>query len=182
MSSSPLAIPPALASRSIPLRELLDQHQGKRITVGVAVVTPGEPQKLLLLQRAADEDVLPNMYELPGGNCEDGDTTIFDTVVREAKEETGLVLSAVLNEFESFEYTTTKRGPARQLNFLVEVQQSAGSVDEGDAEPKPTLSANEHQAYVWIGAGDSLETLQMTDGMRTVVKNALRAMKEQRSH
>lgn len=85
---------------------------GKRITVGVAIVSQPAPKfsaKILLLQRAADEDTLPNMYELPGGNWEEIDSTILDTVAHEAKEETGLAMSAVLHEFEQFEYVT-KRG------------------------------------------------------------------------
>ena len=166
-------VPSSLKHRHIPLPELCGQNEGKRITVGVAIVSqppPGLPKKVLLLQRAAEEDVLPNMYELPGGNWEETDGTILDTVAREAKEETGLVMSAVLSEFEEFEYTT-KRGPARQLNFLVEVQQS-------QSEHTPALSPSEHQNYLWAGAADSLEELPMSGGMRTVVRNAFRAIGE----
>ena len=166
-------IPSSLKHRHIPLTELCGQNECKRITVGVAIDSqppPGLPKKVHLLQRAAEEDILPNMYELPGGNWEETDDTILDTVAREAKEETGLVMSAVLCEFEEFEYTT-KRGPARQLNFLVEVQQS-------QSEPTPALSPSEHQNYLWAGAADSLEELPMSGGMRTVVRNAFRAIGE----
>jgi hypothetical protein len=79
-------------------------------------------------------------------------------------------MSTVLSEFEGFEYTT-KRGPARQLNFLVRVQQS-------QSEPTPALSSSEHQNYLWAGAMDSLEELPMSEGMRTVVRNAFRALGE----
>lgn len=166
-------VPSSLKHRQIPLPELCAQNEGKRITVGVAIISQpplGLSQKVLLLQRAAEEDVLPNMYELPGGNWEETDDTILDTVAREVKEETGLVTSAVLSEFEEFEYTT-KRGPARQLNFLVEVQRS-------QSEPTPALSPSEHQNYIWAGATDSLEDLPMSAGMRTVVRNAFRAIGE----
>lgn len=47
------------------------------------------------------------MYELPGGNCEPEDGTVFDAVAREVSEETGLVISEVLCEFEDFECSTT---------------------------------------------------------------------------
>jgi 8-oxo-dGTP pyrophosphatase MutT (NUDIX family) len=51
---------------------------------------------ILLLQRAADEDVLPNLYELPGGNWEETNDTIPDTAAREVEESTALVMSAVV--------------------------------------------------------------------------------------
>jgi hypothetical protein len=88
-------------------------------------------------------------------------------------EETGLVMSAVLCEFEEFEYTA-KRGPARQLNFLIEAQQphSVTTSSREIEEPAPTLNPSEHQAYVWVGAADSLEELPMSGGMKTVVQNA----------
>lgn len=114
------------------------------------------------------------MYELPGGNCEETDTTIFDTVAREAMEETGLVMRTVLCEFEEFEYTT-KRGPARQLNFLIDVEQPTAS-DYRNGELTPILSPNEHQAYLWVKAADSLEELPMSEGMKIVLQNAFKAM------
>jgi len=180
--SPSFSVPLSLKHRNIPLHKLCDQHEGKRITVGVAIVSqppPDLPKKVLLLQRAADEDVLPNMYELPGGNLEGTDATILDTVARETKEETGLMMSAVLCEFEEFEYTT-RRGPARQLNFLIEVQQSHSAAASGYqmGEATPTLSPSEHQAYVWVEASNSLEGLPMSEGMRIVVKNAFKAIDE----
>jgi len=170
-------IAPSLKYRQISLRQLCSQYEGKRITVGVAIVSQPPAslaKKILLLQRAADEDTLPNMYELPGGNWEESDATIFDTIAREAKEETGLTMSAVLGEFEEFEYTT-KRGLAKQLNFLVEVQQCAVS-DDVSGEPTPTLCPSEHQAYLWAEATDSLEELPMTQGMKTIIRNAFKAI------
>ncbi|KAF8915036.1 hypothetical protein CPB85DRAFT_1411641 [Mucidula mucida] len=144
-------IPSALDHLKAPLRDVCKLHPGKRLT------------------RAAEEDILPNMYELPGGNIEPlTDPTIFHTVAREALQETGLVVSAVLGEFQSFEYAT-KRGEARQLNFLVHVEAPCD-------RPIPTLSPSEHQAYIWIDSVESLDSLPMTDGMKEVVGNALTAM------
>ncbi|KAJ7773384.1 NUDIX hydrolase domain-like protein [Mycena metata] len=160
-------VPGALAHRDIPLDALKAQHPGKRITVGVAIVSDDEPRKLLLLQRSANEDTLPNMFELPGGNCDPGDLTVIDAVARETEEETGLVVAEVLSEFEHFEYST-KRGPAMQLNFLVRV--------EHDGTLK--LNPEEHQACLWIESPGVLDTLPMTAGMKKVVACALEAAKE----
>lgn len=167
-----IIIPTSLDHRKIPLKDLQAQIAGKRITVGVAIVSKASTDptttKLLLLQRAAEEEVLPNMYELPGGNCEATDATILDTVQREAFEETGLVITEILAEFESFEYTT-KRGPALQLNFIVVANRSA-------SEPTPTLSPDEHQAYRWAAANEFLSDLPMSAGMSEVVQNAYKAI------
>ncbi|KAJ6513153.1 NUDIX hydrolase domain-like protein [Mycena sanguinolenta] len=164
-------IPATLEHRNIPLAQLREVYPGKRITVGIAIVTD-QPPKLLLLQRSADEDTLPNMYELPGGNCDPEDGTVLDTVVREALEVTGLVVSEVLSEFADFEYET-RRGAAKQLNFLVRVQTPEGP---GAQSLTPTLNPKEHQAYVWLESLNALDSLQMTDGMKKVVENAVKAM------
>ncbi|KAF8915040.1 hypothetical protein CPB85DRAFT_1295448 [Mucidula mucida] len=141
----PLPIPSALDHLKVPLRNVCELHPGKRLT------------------RAAEEDILPNMYEFPGGNIEAvTDSTIFHTVAREALEETGLVNS------QSFEYAT-KRAEARQLNFRVRVEAPCD-------RPIPTLSHSEHQTYIWIDSVEFLDSLPMTDGMKEVVGNALTAM------
>ncbi|KAJ7170188.1 hypothetical protein C8R46DRAFT_1091474 [Mycena filopes] len=128
------------------------------------------------------------MYELPGGNCEPTlDATILHTVAREALEETGLVVTRVVAEFDGFEYTT-RRGPARQLNFLVEVEvqeasaSRGGGPDEDEDEgrgrglPTPILSPEEHHAFAWVGVGDSLEGFPMSESMGKVVRDALAVM------
>ena len=158
-------IPPALEHRNIPLCDLRAQSEKKRLVVGVAIASRTSG-KLLLLQRAADEEFLPNVYELPGGHAEDDtDATIFDTVVREAAEETGLMVTAVLREFEPFEY-----GRSVQLNFVVEVEAAEDEV------PVPKLNPSEHQAFVWANV-DGLDGLPMSEGMGEVVRNAFGAIR-----
>ncbi|KAJ6609250.1 NUDIX hydrolase domain-like protein [Mycena sp. CBHHK59/15] len=168
---SQFTIPPTLEHRNIPLDRLRELYPRKRITVGVAIVSRDQPRKLLLLRRSADEETLPNMYELPGGNCDPEDGTVLDAVARETREETGLVVAEILREFAEFEYST-KRGPAMQLNFLVRVQMPGGYSPESLI---PTLNPEEHQAYVWLESLELLESLPMTPGMKGVVANALEA-------
>lgn len=165
-------VSPELASHDIPLRELQaeEEFQGKRLIVGVAFAklsSTSQSSKLLLLQRAADEDAYPNMYELPGGHAEEEDATILDTVARELLEETGLVASHIVCEFDGgFEYTSGKC-ISKQLNFLVNV---------ADTDPKVTLNPNEHQAYTWVEAGDSMDDFPMTEAMKESVCYALGAI------
>ncbi|KAJ7067879.1 NUDIX hydrolase domain-like protein [Mycena amicta] len=168
--SATFTVSAAVQDRDIPLDALRAAHPGKRVTVGVAVIAKNVlgVDQLLLLQRAADEEAYPNMYELPGGNWEEIDTTILHTVAREALEETGLVVTCITNEFAGFEYTT-RRGDAQQLNFIVQVQNPA----EGGL-PSPTLNPKEHQAFAWVGPADSLSDFPMSESMSKVVKDALK--------
>ncbi|THU83540.1 hypothetical protein K435DRAFT_689390 [Dendrothele bispora CBS 962.96] len=174
MSAFTFTISPAIHERSISLEKLWAQNEGKRITVGIAIVakalslTDSFKSKLLFLQRAANEDAYPNVYELPGGNWEKSDETILHTVAREALEETGSEVTAICTEFDGFEYMTVKPGRANSLT-------SNNNSDASGEPPEPTLNAEEHQVYVWVEEGDDLEKFPMSDinGMRTVVQNAL---------
>jgi 8-oxo-dGTP pyrophosphatase MutT (NUDIX family) len=170
---SAFVVSPAVQHRDIPIQALCDEHTGKRVTVGVAIVadTEASVKKLLILQRAADEEAYPNMYELPGGNWEAADSTILHTVAREALEETGLVVTHIAKEFPGFEYST-RRGLA-QLNFIVDVKGT-----EGGGLPKPTLNPEEHQAFAWVGPGDSVDNNPTSESMAKVVQSALQEMME----
>ena len=110
------------------------------------------------------------MYELPGGGAESSDGTILDTVARETREETGLVVSSAVAEFEGFEYATRKGGRAIQFNFLVEVESNSTS---GEAVVDVVLNPEEHQRYAWIDKEDDLGSFEMTEDMRNVVQRAL---------
>ncbi|OCF43026.1 hypothetical protein I317_03118 [Kwoniella heveanensis CBS 569] len=87
---------------------------------------PSPGHKILLVQRAAHEDCYPYHWEIPGGGAELGvDQTLLETVVREVKEETGLVVSAILGEFGGFEWPGTgdeEGSRYKQYNFVVEVE------------------------------------------------------------
>ena len=116
-------------SFDVPLGDLRLQYLSKHLVVGVAIVSlapndsSGSQRKLLLLQRAETEDVYPLMYELPGGNTEPDDTTLLNTVMREAEEETGLSVTKIWGTFPGFEYETSK-SKAIQFNFLAGVEAS----------------------------------------------------------
>ncbi|KAG6830741.1 hypothetical protein H0H87_007217 [Tephrocybe sp. NHM501043] len=152
----------------IPISDLQLQHPNKRLVVGVAIFSlqaSSSPQ-LLLLQRSETEDSFPSMYEIPGGGSEPEDRTLLDTVIREVKEETGLVVSKIVDTFEGFEYTT-RSGDAVQFNFVVEI--------EGETTPLVAMNSEEHQAYSWVDPGDDLATFKLTDDMLKVVQDALQA-------
>ena len=72
-----------------------------RVCVGALVVRrDGEP-RILLGQRAADRAFFPDVWDIPGGHCEPGETP-KRTLVRELQEEIGVTPTAwrALGELE----------------------------------------------------------------------------------
>jgi len=155
-----------------------------KLVVGVAIFHPlisaAKPIQILLVQRAAHESVYPGFYELPGGHVEDSDKTILDAAVREAAEETGLIVNNIVAEIPPFEYSVEKilaaeEGAARtaivkstiQLNFVAQVE-PCGSTNAYVVK----LNPEEHENYAWVSKED-LGRYNITQGMIGVVKNAL---------
>lgn len=95
--------------------------------VGVAIfrhastVSPSSTWELLVVRRAEDEVASPNMWELPGGHVEQGET-IYEAVCRETFEETGLVVQDVIGQIEELRWTS-KLGDKEniQFNFVVAI-------------------------------------------------------------
>jgi hypothetical protein len=83
-------------------------------------------------------------------------------------EETGLVVKSVEREMEpGFEYETVKtvggmevRKKCVQINFVVKC--------EGE---EVRVNSEEHSVGIWAGR-EEIEGLEMTDGMRALVKRA----------
>lgn len=194
-------VSPALEHYNIPLSQLIAQNEGKRLVVGVAIIVPSrfirddsraaqstpsgptedsDQNKLLLVQRAATESSFASLYELPGGHADtrDGDQTILDAVVRETREETGLIVREIVSEFKGFEYVAGKSGRiTKQVNFVVRV--NLGDLAKQDAEGsggagvKVVLNPEEHQKAVWVSKEEDLEGLGLTGSMEDVVKDAI---------
>lgn len=156
-----------------------DNQPYDKIVIGAAIFespvssTEGTIRTIMLLKRSAHEIYYPNVFELPSGNVDDSDASLKHALAREVKEETGLHVSHVLAQLPDFTYHTEKRVLAEdgtaslvkktcvQLNFVVEV-------DGNDIQVNP----DEHSVGVWA-TEEEVRGLEMTDGMRSVVANAL---------
>ncbi|KAJ2505855.1 hypothetical protein IWW47_001858 [Coemansia sp. RSA 2052] len=148
------------------------------VTGGAIANTSFDIPSVLLVQRAAHERSYPNEWEIPGGHVDSGES-ILESLAREVYEETGLVVTKVLCEFEGFRYWSTKyeEGESdaktdsvfsvytQQLNFCVLVSDTSAV----------TLDPQEHQQYAWC-TRETLEQYKMTPTMRQVVQNALNAL------
>ena len=132
----------------------------QRVILGGVVYQDG---KVLILQRHKDEDVYPEMWELPSGKKELLEP--YDkSLLREIKEETGLNVEIVA-PISVFDYTIEKADEIRdstQINFLVK------PINNG----KIKLS-NEHQSFAWVNEGD-IDSYNLTEGTKKVVEKAFK--------
>ncbi|NMC51286.1 NUDIX domain-containing protein [Candidatus Kuenenbacteria bacterium] len=102
-----------------------------------AVIFSGN--KVLIVQRNKDENIFPNMWELPSGKKELLEGCIT-SLLREIKEETGLRVK-VINILSVFNYQIKKEKIIKdctQINFLVR------------AVGHKVVISKEHQDYAWI--------------------------------
>ncbi|NMP23346.1 NUDIX hydrolase [Sulfobacillus harzensis] len=120
------------------------------VVVGVAVIEAG---RVLLLKRRSD-DFMPDVWEVPGGHVDAGET-VADAVRRELWEETGLRLSAITGYLGYYDYPG-EFGMTRQWNFRVEV------------DPWTTITHPEHASHCWSDKRHAL-MLPMTKEMAELV-------------
>ncbi|MDO8471386.1 MAG: NUDIX domain-containing protein [bacterium] len=129
-----------------------------KIILGGVVVKDG---KVLILQRHKDEEIYPNMWELPSGKRENLESSEA-SLVREVREESGLDVE-VLAPISTFDYQVEKSDEIQdstQINFLVRPVNS-----------KEVLLSSEHQAFAWI-APEEINNYGITDATKGVIKKA----------
>jgi len=118
------------------------------IVVGAVVFDSGG--RILLIQRSA-KDFFPNLWEIPGGGCEEVDESIIHTVVRELREETGLQARGVgpmVGVGYCFPISTGKI--ACKYSFVVGIDDQSSERGSIDVQ----LDPNEHQNHVWVTEQD----------------------------
>ena len=120
----------------------------EKIVVG-AVIT-NDNDEILLMKRKED-DFMGGIFEIPGGNAEDGEG-IYEVLKREIKEETNFDLKRVISYINYFDYLSGSWKKSRQFNFKVEV--TGGPI-----------ILTEHDTYRWVNL-DEIETQNVSDAVK----------------
>lgn len=127
-----------------------------KVTTAGAVVREG---KILVVQRALDDDSYPGLWELPSGKKEPLES-VTDAVTREVREETQLEVKP-LDVVFTFNFTVEKPDEIRdftQLIFAVE-----------EVAEKEVVLSEEHKEFKWI-TQDELDTLNISDETKAGIK------------
>ena len=137
-----------------------EQHKKivQKIVLGGVLMRNG---KVLILQRHKNEDIYPNMWELPSGKRELLESS-ENSLIREVREETGLDVKAVI-PFSVFDYQIEKPDEVRdstQINFLV--------IPVND---KDVVLSKEHQAFAWINK-EEIDKYNLTEATKKVIRKA----------
>lgn len=103
----------------------------------VGAVITDDTGRILLLHRPA-ADFLGDLWELPSGGVEPGETLI-GAVHREVTEETGLTITDIRCYLGHFDYTSGSGRPTRQFNFAA-------------ATTGSEVRLTEHDDYKWADA------------------------------
>lgn len=127
----------------------------QKLVVGAVIC---KNHKFLLLERVPS-DSMGGFVGIPSGTVEAGED-LLTALAREVQEETGLIVTSVLEYLGSFDWTSSSGKKTRHFNFIVEIE-------EGKIKINPT----EHQAYYLVALSDAVfTTLKISDATQEVLK------------
>lgn len=134
------------------------------MVVGAVIV---KDDKVLILQRSADETTYPNLWELPSGKKEESES-VEQTLVREVKEEAGIEISAV-EQIAAFNYQIEKEFEVHnctQINFLA------------TAEKSDVVLSLEHQHWRWISE-EEINDYGISESTKEVIRKCFKILKKE---
>ena len=110
-----------------------------------------EKQEALLIRRSLSEDVLPGVWDIPGGTLHDGEDPI-EGAIRETVEEVGLNVK----NLSLFHYTSNvDQKKNKQFVRLIFI----GACNNLDV----VLNPEDHDKYQWVSIGDLPQDIKLVD-------------------
>lgn len=134
-----------------------------KVTTAGAVIRDG---KILVVQRALDDDSYPGLWELPSGKKEPLEL-VTDSVTREVREETGLSVKP-LDVVFTFNFTVEKPEEIRDFTQLI------FAVEETDQ--KEVVLSEEHTEFKWINQ-EELDTLNISNETKAGIRKVFEYLK-----
>ena len=122
----------------------------------VGAIILNEKNKVLIMSRKTD-DFMGGIDELPSGNMEQGEN-IYDSLIREVKEETNLDVVNVKLYIGSFDYISGKGKKARQYNFVLDVKNTGNII------------LTEHDEYKWLKIEEIRKSNKITDEVKYILE------------
>lgn len=137
-------------------------HRAKKDGIRKMVVRAAirRNNKFLLLERAPSE-FLGGLLVLPGGAVDAGEG-LLESLAREVKEETNLIINEIAAYLGSFDYSSSSGKKTRQFNFLINTK--PGNIK---------LDSSEHSNYFLLIPSDKeFSRLNISNGTRAVLSAA----------
>lgn len=138
----------SVAAFNMPYKEYIETHPNEKfkeplVATGAIVFDQSLPKRVLLVQRS-ESDSMPNLWESPGGGCDEEDPSILFSAARELWEEAGLIATHIRRHVGNGYHFVTRRGKTVcKFNFEIEVK----TPESG--KPSVKLAPIEHQNFIW---------------------------------
>ncbi len=94
--------------------------------------------QILIIQRAKNNDVLPLVWDIPGGSCEPGEDPL-KAAIRETMEEAGIVVDDLRLLAHTSNVDTAKN--TQFVRFIFAARYRRGEI---------SLNLREHEAFAWV--------------------------------
>lgn len=122
----------------------------------VGAVILNEKNEVLIMSRKTD-DFMGGIDELPSGNMEQGEN-IYESLVREVKEETNLDVVNVKSYIGNFDYISGSGKKARQYNFVIDVKNTGNII------------LTEHDGYNWLTIEEIRKNSKITEEVKYILE------------
>lgn len=130
----------------------------KEFGVAAKAVVFNDQGDYLVLRKSSSEDINPNTYDLPGGRVEFGEK-LDEAVIREVKEETGLVIKP-LQIFNAWTFIKDSNFQLTGIDFIARLVEGGEKL------------SSEHDEVLWINSKDIQKRSDFPEWLSKTIKKA----------